>query len=186
MGDPFFSFHTIGGDTPYMTRLIIGRLRLHIFHRGDGDPDPHDHPWAFWTLPLTPYVEEVRAQGLAEWPKPGDVWRIERHDYEGTLVYQRIVPAWRLHHRKAEHMHRVLGRWTGKDWDVAPGRIVTLVWRGRGERRWGFLKTRDGRTCWQHWKDYILRGGKHAPCEPTPSIPPDGRSVPSVSGRAGK
>ena len=45
--------------TPYMTRYWIGRLRLHIFHRGDQDPDCHDHPWDFWTFPFTPYVEEV-------------------------------------------------------------------------------------------------------------------------------
>src|SRR5690606_161477 len=45
--------------TPYMTRYWIGRLRLHIFHRGDQDPDCHDHPWSFWTFPFTPYVEEV-------------------------------------------------------------------------------------------------------------------------------
>lgn len=173
MAEPFFSFHTIGDGSPYMTRLLIGRLRLHIFHRGDGDPDPHDHPWSFWTFPLTSYVEEVTAQSFDAWPQPGDVWRIEAQAQPESaghqfLVYQRVVPAWRLHHRKAEHLHRVLGRWTGRNWEFDTGRIVTLVWRGKGGRRWGFLKTRDGRTCWQHWKEYVLRGGKHAPCEPAP------------------
>jgi len=166
MAEPFFSFHTIGDGSPYMTRLLVGRLRLHIFHRGDGDPDPHDHPWSFWTFPITAYVEEVTAQTLAEWPQAGDVWRVERWTGGDDLVFQRVVPAFRLHHRPAEHTHRVLGRWSGQDWGVTTGRIVSLVWRGKGGRRWGFLKTRDGRTCWQHWKEYILRGGKHAPCEP--------------------
>ena len=45
--------------TPYMTRYWIGRLRLHLFHRGDQDPDCHDHPWGFWTFPFRSYVEEV-------------------------------------------------------------------------------------------------------------------------------
>ena len=46
--DSFFGRHTIyddAGGTPYMTRYWIGRLRLHIFYRGDADPDCHDHPW---------------------------------------------------------------------------------------------------------------------------------------------
>ena len=132
MAEPLLSFHTIGEGSPYMTRLLIGRLRLHIFHRGDGDPDPHDHPWAFWTLPITPYVEEVTARTLDEWPRDGDRWRVERWDAGDELVFQRVVPAWRLHFRRAEHMHRVLGRWSGKDWGVESGKIVTLVWRGRG------------------------------------------------------
>lgn len=45
-------------------------------------------------------------------------------------------------------------------------RIVTIVWRGKGERRWGFLKHRDGRWCWIHWKEYVFHGGGLAPCGP--------------------
>ena len=154
MAEPFFSFHTIGDGSPYMTRLLVGRLRLHIFHRGDGDPDPHDHPWSFWTFPLTSYVEEVT--------------EVDGIDPARWVPYRRrrVVRSWRLHHRASTHTHRVLGRWAGRDFNFDAGRIVTFVWRGKGGRRWGFLKTRDGRTCWQHWKEYVLRGGKHAPCEP--------------------
>lgn len=74
---------------PYMTRLRIGRFRLHIFHRGDLDPDPHDHPFDFWTFPLASYPEEV----------------------EGEI---RIVKAFRLHYRPANYTHRVLSREDGR------------------------------------------------------------------------
>ncbi len=94
MVDKFFVFETIGVGSPYMTRLLIGRLRLHIFHRPDGDPDPHDHPWHFTTFPLTSYVEEVTR-------------RLE----DGTVdVRHETVRAFRLHRRPATYLHRVLGR----------------------------------------------------------------------------
>lgn len=149
------SISTIYGadrETPYMTRVIVGRLRLHIFHRGDEDPDPHDHPWDFWTFPVTSYVEEVTT----------DVGVF-------ATIYARrrqLVRAFRLHHRPAEHMHRVLGRWSGCHDDIRPGRIVTVVWLGRSRRAWGFLKTRDGRWCWIAWREYVFAGGKTAPCAP--------------------
>src|SRR5690606_31155040 len=137
--------------TPYMTRYWIGRLRLHIFHRGDRDPDCHDHPWDFWTFPFTPYVEEVAL------PCGGFYEKVKQ-----------IVPAWRLTFRPATHCHRVLGRYVGpkprRDLDLyAEGRnlraeelyvtrpVVTLVWRSADKRKWGFLKHRDGRWCWVHW-----------------------------------
>lgn len=197
----FTGFNTIfapdGGR--YMTRLWFGRLRLHVFHRGDTDQDPHDHPWSFVTFPFTSYVEEVTTKRPvrveADW--------IELCE-EGTLGYecQRVVVrAWRFHYRPATHCHRVLGVYSGKVWDHAvneivscspgrfkrlraergaevepfydtvgdfdgpPGKIVTLVWRGKLGRQWGFLKHRDGRWCWQHWKEYVLSGGKDAPCQ---------------------
>ena len=138
--------------TAYMTRYWIGRLRLHVFHRGDQDPDAHDHPWGFWTFPFTSYVEEV----------------VER-DEDGHYKRFQIVPAWRLNYRPATHTHRVLGRYGGFDVMGVPvivtAPIVTLVWRGKDERKWGFLKHRDGKWCWVHWKSYVFGGGKSAPCE---------------------
>lgn len=150
-------------STPYLTRLMLGRLRLHIFHRGDADPDCHDHPWDFWTFPLTAYVEEVVENIGVGTP----VW-VRRHQ---------VVQAFRISFRPATHTHRVLGRLDGW-WPmvgaldpygvprVKPGRIVTVVWLGRSRRPWGFLKARDGRWCWVAWRDYVFNGGKHAPCEP--------------------
>ena len=162
MAEPFFGRHTIYGvegdhDTPYMTRYWIGRLRFHIFHRGDEDPDPHDHPWSFTTFPFNSYVEEIA----------------EPDGAGGFIRKLRVVRAFRLHHRQAEFAHRVLGRWTGEtivsdfteDFPVwEPGKIFTIVWRGRGSRRWGFWKEDGDKWCWRHWKEYVFSGGKYAPC----------------------
>lgn len=152
MADRFFVYQTIGEGSPYMTRLLIGRLRLHIFHRGDGDADPHNHPWSFVTFPLTSYAEEVTH--LAP---------------DGTLTRTtEVVRAWRLHRRKAAYLHRVLGPLPSNR--LFAGKIVTLVLRGRDKQRWGFLKTRDGRSCWQTWSEYS-QGGRDAPCAPSHPIP---------------
>lgn len=155
--------------TAYMTRYWIGRLRLHIFHRGDQDPDCHDHPWDFWTFPLTPYVEEV----------------VHLEVDKGPTVSRQVVPAWRLTHRPATHTHRVIGSAkllprreiiegglvkfyqdnTMRTYYRTNAPIVTLVWRGKANREWGFLKNREGKWCWVAWKEYVFGGGKSAPCE---------------------
>ena len=172
-------------DTAYMTRYWIGRLRLHIFHRGDQDPDHHDHPWPFWTFPLTSYVEEVvlysSLEALYDMQRMHQVEglsadqinaAIENGRSVGRVTDRQVVPAFRLSHRPATHCHRVLGRfnatsakkgWTQTGWK--PGKIITLVWRGKVERKWGFLKNRDGRWCWTPWKEYVFGNGKSAPCE---------------------
>lgn len=147
--------------TPYMSQLIVGRLRFHLFWRGDEDPDPHDHPWEFWTFPLRSYVEEVTDP--------------ETHERK-----RKLVTAFHWHHRPATYTHRVL--WPAKVWhDRARerrlrlpkgsfyhrerGPIPTIVWTGPKTRSWGFLKTREGKWCWVAWRDYIFNGGKNAPCE---------------------
>lgn len=170
--DRWWGWHTIVRDgDPYMTRFWVGRLRLHIFHRGDHDPDCHDHPWDFWTFPLTSYVEEVLHPHrdtylLKDHPPPARFYR--------TLE---VVKAWRWHARPAEHCHRVLGSFEGyppsgmfpgaiKDTPkIGNRRIVTIVWQCGVRRKWGFWKNREGRWCWQPWKEYILAGGKNAPCD---------------------
>ncbi|MCW1412157.1 hypothetical protein OLZ32_27800 [Rhizobium sp. 1AS11] len=178
-----FGIHTIFGvegdhDTPYMTRAWFGRLRLHIFHRGDADPDCHDHPWDFWTFPLTSYVEEV-AKPVTKGVAPLELLLLPPENY--TLSRQ-VVPAFRLTYRPATHCHRVIGRYSGV-WFSKGGRIyskspiepsgspitdsrkvVTLVWRGGIGRKWGFLRNRDGKWCWTPWKEYVFGGGKDAPC----------------------
>lgn len=148
-GPGFYGRHTILGEdgSPYMTRYWIGRLRLHIFYRGDLDPDPHDHPWGFWTFPLTSYVEEVSLPNRFE-------GGVDRHI--------QLVKAWHWNYRPADHCHRVLGRWD-RSRRLSDKKIITIVWREKESRKWGFLKMRDGRTCWQYWRDY-LNGGRHAPC----------------------
>ena len=203
--DRFMGRSTIWGKdgehrTPYMTRWWIGRLRLHIFHRGDQDPDCHDHPWDFWTFPFTAYVEEVatyssikalhdmqamRADGLSDDQINA---AIENGRKVGYSLSRQVVPAFRLTFRPATHTHRVLGLHSprGGDstfrpgWDPfypgdgtvdagpawKPGPIITLVWRSKTKRKWGFLKTREGKWCWIAWKEYVFgEGGKSAPCE---------------------
>lgn len=174
MGEPFFGWQTIYGvngehSTPYLTRGWVGRLRLHIFHRGDNDPDPHDHPWNFWTFPLTPYVEEI-VKPITKGVAPLELLLLppEKH-----AISHRVVRAFRLHYRPATHTHRVLGRYVKDHSEAIYGfktdgrRIVTLVWRGKGGRKWGFLRNRDGNWCWTPWREYVFGGGKHAPCEPS-------------------
>lgn len=146
-------------ETPYMTRIWLGRLRLHIFHRGDVDPDCHDHPWDFWTFPLNSYVEEVAVMVGQKGDYDENLRKRLEHEF-GT--YRQVVPAWRLTFRPAKHCHRVLGP-ERRHW-LWGTKIVTLVWRGQARRAWGFLKNRDGRWCWQFWKDYVYGGGKDAPC----------------------
>ncbi|MBX5015901.1 hypothetical protein [Rhizobium lentis] len=183
MSEPFIGWQTIYGvdgehATPYLTRGWIGRLRLHIFHRGDNDPDPHDHPWDFWTFPLTSYVEEV-AKPVTKGVAPLELLLLPPEKY--TLSLQ-VVRAFRLHHRPATYCHRVIGRYAGMGpVGLAFGRpimlsvtkpqtdtrkIVTLVWRGKGGRTWGFLRNRDGNWCWTPWREYVFGRGKNAPCEP--------------------
>lgn len=111
---------------PYLTRVILGRLRLHVFHRGDADPDLHDHPADFWTFPLVSYVEEY----------------LDKAGERRT----RVVRAFRLHHRRAEFAHRV----------VEPAvfikeQIATVVWWGRKRRDWGFHTP----TGWVPWREYV-------------------------------
>lgn len=132
-----------GHGGPYLSRAIWGPLRFHIFHRPDQDPDLHDHPADFWTFPLVSYVEEF----------------INKH---GELD-ARVVKAFRLHRRKAEHAHRVLGPWDGQRlkigrwgrWEALPttrhGQVATILWWGKKRREWGF-RTETGE--WIPWRKY--------------------------------
>jgi len=155
----WFGMSTIvnGSGELYATRIWLGRLRLHIFYRGDTAPDPHDHPWPFWTFPLTSYWEEK-------------YYPMEEH---GWVYSYKFVRRFRLHYRSARYTHRVLGRAALEPGDegfcyaravLSDKPIVTVVWRGRSERTWGFLRRRNGQWCWTDWRDYIFGGGRDAPC----------------------
>lgn len=188
--DNFWGWHTIITDgSKYMTRVWFGRLRVHVFYRGDADQDPHDHPWDFWTFPLTSYVEEITTKIGEEkvYTGHGD-YRID----EEFKTERHVVRAFWPSFRPATHTHRVMGRYSHNVWShasqsilkhIGPGmandmvagrlgepyydgrKIVTIVWRSEFKRKWGFLKHKDGRWCWQAWRDYALHGGKNAPCE---------------------
>lgn len=155
-------------DTPYMVRAWFGRLRLHVFLRGDQDPDCHDHPWGFWTFPLRSYVEEVLEERRETRMIP------DREPIRSTRYIRRtqVVRAFRFHYRPATHTHRVLGpaarpRGVTVDnhWFVTTGPVPTIVWRDRPSRAWGFTKERSGRWCWTPWQTYVFEGGKDAPCQ---------------------
>jgi hypothetical protein len=111
-------------DTSY-TKIAIHRLRIlktpyfsifwHHILNPDSQPDPHDHPWNFWSLVIHGgYREEL---WLAEPPlrRRNPVWRTW---LPGTLHYMPITAA-----------HRIR--------QVSPG-TVTLVLTGRRQRDWGF------------------------------------------------
>lgn len=106
------TIYTRDGTSKYMTRLVLGKLRFHLFHRGDEDEHLHDHPWAFWTFPLTSYVEETP----------------ERR--------RNLVPAFSLSFRPATYKHRVLGPNNPDD-----KKILTIVWTDTSKtpNPWGFF-----------------------------------------------
>lgn len=133
------------GKSAYQTRVKCGPFRIHIFWRGDRDPDMHDHPATFWTFPLVSYVEEVPTHGGG--------------------ASRRLVRAFRLHRRKAPYPHRVLGAWTGErnrrtgEPTFTQSPIVTLAWWGKKQREWGF-QTAEG---WVPWRRYVDAPGWDRP-----------------------
>lgn len=170
-------------ETLHLTRIKLtpvtqrwGGLYFHIFHRGDEDPDPHDHPWNFKTLPLTSYWETVM-------------------DEDGQF-HLNLVRAWRWSSRPKDYVHRIVcaargtrvlreaGREATELITTERRKIVTLVWYGPKLREWGFwvrepqnaYKTertmRDigateravknvvrGHRIWVHWRPYLLGKG---------------------------
>jgi hypothetical protein len=158
-----------GKELVYMTRLWLGRLRFHAFHRGDQDPDCHDHPWCFWTFPLVSYREEVlvrRRETIAErmvgmGPLGEPIYEMEPRKPVRFDRVERVVKAFRLHYRPACFKHRVLGP------EVQGRTVFTIVWRGSASRPWGFTKDRNGVWCWVPWQKYVYEGGKDAPCSET-------------------
>ena len=130
-------------ETPYLTRIVIGRLRFHKFHRGDADPDMHDHPWSFWTFPLTSYVEQT----------PMGFFAVKRFQW---------------HFRPATYAHRVLGpvsevianSWPWPTKVLRPPLeqkpIYTIVWMGEKERDWGFFVRKDECLTWVPWREYVF------------------------------
>lgn len=122
----------------YQTQVVLGRLRFHIFHREDPGIACHDHPWPFWTFPLTAYVEDVERGGTVS-----------------RQIVHRFWPSWRA----ASHTHRIIGPWSGEIVAGVPqvkaGRIFTLVWRGRGGRAWHYVVARAGKVHRVPWRRYL-------------------------------
>lgn len=110
----------------YLGRWILyiaGRtLRLHKFYRGDDARAPHDHPWPFWTSPLTDSYEEIVDRG-------------------GVLMHER-VKGWRWNARPSAYRHIVLD-------PVKP--FYTIVVTGRKDRGWGFWPSDKQFVPWREW-----------------------------------
>jgi hypothetical protein len=115
----------------YLTPARDWSLRLHKFWRGDDLRAPHDHPFDFWTFPLTSYVEDVYSRGL--WP--------------GWIIKRRTVKAFRWHYRPASFKHIVIGRADGK---TIP--FFTICVARERERRWGFWTTPTTFVPWREYK----------------------------------
>lgn len=118
---------------PYMDRWIVYlagyTIRLHKFYRGDDPTAPHDHPWDFWTFPLTSYIE-----------------RRFRHCWTSYSGLRMTVKAFRWHFREAEHRHYVLGRADGQ---AKP--FYTIVVTARLRNMWGFWPDEWTFVPWREW-----------------------------------
>jgi hypothetical protein len=143
-----FEYSRVGlGETPYLDRYIayIGgpTLRLHKFWRGDDDRAPHDHPWRFWTFPLTSYVEMVEQwdgdEDYGEW-LPG--WK----------RFDRVVRAFRIHYRPAKYRHVVLGQLRKLN---KP--FWTFVVTCSVENGWGFWPTPTTFVPWREWPAFVRK-----------------------------
>lgn len=97
---PFIKRHTFydaHGETPYMTRYTLFACRwftvkLHEFHRGDSDPDFHDHPWPFVSLILSGGYWEFTPRGRS-WKAPG---AIVLHRASDAHRVEMPKPSWTL------------------------------------------------------------------------------------------
>jgi hypothetical protein len=115
----FLSGIDIGADgDPYLDRLRLIEtpwlaIYLHHIHRPDKAPDPHDHPWAFWSVILSgSYTERV-------WPDKRDPARRFTRLRERFTVHRMA--------RRAAHMITTV---------EAP--LWTLVVTGPRRGEWGF------------------------------------------------
>lgn len=130
-------------ETAYQTRIKLmprtpwGQLRLHIFWRGDADPDPHDHPSDFWTFPFMDYAEMVLL--------------------DGKLVFNG-VKSWRWTKREATYIHRVIGPIYYNPANGPHRTLVTLCWFGPKRRSWGFWVKKAKCYAFKPWRQYIFEG----------------------------
>lgn len=159
-----------GHETPYMARVIWtpntrwGQGYFHCFLRHDIDRDPHDHPFAFTTIPLNrSYVEEV----------------FDKDTHCFRYVH---VRRWRKHYRPSEHCHRVVGCVYGDDprnFSESAFPLFTIVWRGASKRTWGFWTYRDNPLArgWVKWTEYVVGKGGDNLAGPADHMCPGGTSV---------
>lgn len=139
MNRPFTSATIYGSaKTKYMKKIFLPfGWRIHIIYRGDEDPDPHDHPADFYTIPLKNYAEQV--WGTNQGPSNINV----RQRFKKYFV-------------PATYRHRILGREYGNDFP-----LVTLVKWLPKRRDWGFwpYDPVKGYRTFVYWKTYLREKG---------------------------
>jgi hypothetical protein len=160
-----------GRQSVYLRRFYLVKSRwfnifVHHIMRSDDDPDPHDHPWWFFTLVLRGgyYDEQWRWEPTYMVPivdtfaeTPDAAKRIIRSDWSpdwyGSRTFRRyaLVRAGSVRFRSAHHVHRVILRQNMPSW--------SLVVAGPTRREWGFV--RAGKWVW--WRRYLgVWGDDHA------------------------
>ena len=134
-GDLYLRRWRLFGFNAKLPYLFGRSVMLHRIVRPDGDRDPHNHPWDFWTLVLRrSYIECV-------YVKPELTrGRVDADDVK-VLNYRRFGA---LDWRPAEHMHRIDKLPNGEAWTL-------VVTKQRPDHKWGFW-TEQG---WVYWKWYI-------------------------------
>jgi len=150
-----------------MTRYTLGSTgyRLHVFHRGDIDQDCHDHPWSFWTFPLTPYVEEVWHNGHRH---RANVAAGEWHFRPATYTHRVIGPQFEVAHPHTKLMRDVMVNvctsrrgfpWYTRLawWWFGTDKIVTIVKTGPVVRKWGFQRAVGKAFVWTPWREYLAK-----------------------------
>ena len=114
--------HPDGG--PYLRRYYLTpkwfpfrNVFLHQLFTPDPDRALHDHPWDFWTFPLSGYIERRRWDDLDE------------IDIGSTLSNQ-----W--HYRAAEYTHRIIHLERTPTWTIMVTRKARREWGFWVEGRW--------------------------------------------------
>lgn len=123
-GSPFLSKYLIAGGGP-----DGWRLHLHRFHRGDEDPEMHNHPWWGASLILVGGYREERLRA------DGAVLRFDRGPGSVNLIGLDVF-------------HRV---------DLVRGDCWTLFYSAPNAQPWGFVDRAT--RAFVPWREFIMRKG---------------------------
>lgn len=143
---------------PYLLRWYVFRterigLFIHKFIRSDEDRSLHDHPWAFFVIPLwggyiehsdrPPHDSEARAAIMAWSKNPGaDLDALDRSLNERIPVRRRVWPIVSARYRDVTYRHRVELIESRPSW--------SLFFRFTKVREWGFWP-KEGFVLWNKW-----------------------------------
>lgn len=104
-------------QTPYASVL------LHFVYLPDTDPDPHDHPWNFWSF-------------------------IVRGGYTEKIVNPYLsIPRWVTKTHRMLSLHRMSIALAHQITRTRPG-TISLVFTGARQREWGFWRRDSDNPTW--------------------------------------